>query len=99
MPGVSAERFVSCAERGFELRQLARRTLELSADAPRYRAALASFLFRALPTRRRIAQPLFGNRNLSAQLLGTLALIRDESAELRASRFSGRAGGESRVAR
>jgi hypothetical protein len=98
VPGVRAQRFVRGGERGFELRQLARRAVELSADATRDGIPLAALLFGALPARSRIAQPLLGNRNLPPQLLGTLALIGDESAKLRASGLGGRPGGEGNIA-
>jgi hypothetical protein len=98
VPGARAQRFVRGGERGLELRQLARRAVELSADATRDSITLAALLLGALPARSRIAQPLLGNRNLTPQLLGALALIGDESAKLGASGLGSRPGCEGNIA-
>jgi len=99
VPRVRAQLVIRGGERGFELRQIARRALELGAYASRYRISLASLLFRALAPRSRIAQPFFGDCNLAAQLLCALALIGDESTQLGPSGFRGRASGEGGIAR
>src|ERR1700694_825528 len=99
MSGVRAQRLVGCAEGGLELRKIGRRALELGADAARNGIALASLFFCTLTTRSRVAETLLRNGDLSAQLLGALALVGDESAELRAPGLSGRAGGEGSIPR
>jgi len=99
VPRVGIESSVRGSKRGLELRKLARRALELGANASRYLIALASLFLRTLPPRSRIAQPFLGDRNLSAQLLGAFALIGDETAQLGAPGFGGSASGERSVAR
>ena len=96
---VRAERFIGRPQSGFELGKLGGRALQLSAHAAGDRISLAPLFLRALAARSRVAQSLLGDRDLSAKLLGALALIGNQPRELGPSRFSGGSLAQSGVAR
>src|SRR5437763_5001514 len=83
--GVRGQRFVGVVQTGLQLRELRSRTLELTTDASRDCIAIATLFLGSLTPRRRVAQPLLGYGNLTAQLLRAFALVRDESRQLGAS--------------
>ena len=63
------------------------------------RIALAALFFCTLPARCGIPQPLFGDRDLSPKLLGTLSLAGDEPGELATPCFGSRPLAKSCVTR
>ena len=67
------------------------RALQLAAHTPGNRISLAALLLGALTTRCGVAEAFFGDGDLAAQLLGALALIGNESRQLGAPCFGGRA--------
>ena len=94
---VNTESCLGGAERCLEIGELCRCPLQLTADSTRERVPFAALFLGALSSRHRVAQSLFGNRHLAAELLRALALIGNQSGELGTTSFGSRALGEGRI--
>src|SRR5687768_17965990 len=81
------ERGVRGLQLRLELLAVGCRALEIFTHPLDGRAAFATFLFRALASRDRVALALFSDGNLGAQLLRALPLLVDEARELAPARF------------